>query len=410
MPEPVSQVGRHLGGLDGVRGVCALMVVAAHCFGHFAPETTPQGVAQILAQALTVFFVMSGMLIYTPFARDIARGERRLDVRQFAARRVLRIFPAYLVIFVIANFVLGAVYLTNAVEVGEPGSDVGTGRLTDPWGLLLNLTLLHTYSPTWVQTGINPSWSLTPELAFYALLPLLAVWLVGRSPRRLAVALLPAAVLGVAGVSARVWAEHLYAGSSGLTPYEAEFGANGIAVLSRSVLGIGDAFALGMVIAVLFVFIQRGELSWWTRRRAAVTGWTLLPLGAIVALALHDARPWLMGTFTSVAAAAVILLVVDPGARDESSVLVRIGDWRFLEYTGRVSLSLYLWHYSVLIMVTRAGIFEEDSLLSMLGSTVVVATIALALASVTFRWVEHPAMTGFGSRRSRRPAGDDGRG
>lgn len=394
MRDPNSQVGQYLGGLDGVRGVCALMVVTAHAMGQFAPVTTPTGVAQILAQALTVFFAISGMLIYTPFVRDIARGERRVNVRTFAVRRVLRIFPAYLLIFVIANFAFRAVYLTNAVEAGKPGSDAGTGLLTDPWGLLLNLTLLHAYSPDWLQTGINPSWSLTPELAFYALLPLLAVWLVGRSRHRLAMALLPAAVLGVVGVSGRLWAEQLYARSTGLTPYEAEFGANGIAVLSRSLLSIGDTFALGMVVAVLFVFTQRGELPWWTRRRATVTGWTLIALATVVALVLYDGHPWFMGAFTSVAAAAVVLLVVDPSARDEPSLLVRIADWRPFEYTGQVSLSLYLWHYPVLILITRAGLFGEDSVSSMLGSTLLIAAISVALASVTFAWVERPAMTG----------------
>jgi peptidoglycan/LPS O-acetylase OafA/YrhL len=220
------------------------------------------------------------------------------------------------------------------------------------------------------------------------------VWLVGRSRHRLALALLPAAILGVAGVSGRIWAEQLYARSSGLTPYEAEFGANGIAVLSRSLLSLGDTFALGMVVAVLFVFTQRGELPWWTRRRATVTGWTLITLTTIVALMLYDGHPWLMGTFTSVAAAAVILLFVDPSARGEASHLVRIGDWRPFEYTGQVSLSLYLWHYPVLILVSRGGLFGEDSVWSMLGSTVLVASISLALASVTFAWVERPAMTG----------------
>ena len=104
MRDPTSQVGQYLGGLDGVRGAGALAVLTAHCIVHFAPTSTPNGIAQILAQALTVFFAMSGMLIYTPFVRDIARGERRLNVGRYVSRRLLRIFPVYLVIFVICDF------------------------------------------------------------------------------------------------------------------------------------------------------------------------------------------------------------------------------------------------------------------------------------------------------------------
>ena len=83
--------------------------------------------------------------------------------------------------------------------------------MTDPRAIALNLSLLQTFFPDHLQTGINPSWSLTTELTFYALLPVLAVWLVGRSKPRLAMALLPAAVLGVAGLAGRAWAEHLFA-------------------------------------------------------------------------------------------------------------------------------------------------------------------------------------------------------
>jgi peptidoglycan/LPS O-acetylase OafA/YrhL len=404
--DPNSQVGQYLGGLDGVRGAGALMVITAHCVGHFAPITTPAGFAQILAQALTVFFAMSGMLIYTPFARDIARGERKLRVGHYVSRRLLRIFPAYLVIFVIADFGLRAVFLSNAVDTAVPGTDAGTGMMTKPEPLLLNLSLLHTFFPDYLQTGINPSWSLTTELTFYAALPVLAVWLVGRSSRRLALALLPPAVLGVAGLAGRAWAEHLFQHSSGITPFSAEYGAHGVAVLSRSLLGLGDTFALGMVVAVLFVWTQRGELPWWTRRRATIVGWSLIVAGSIGALIFHDTHPWFTGSFTSVSAAAIILLMVDPPARREPSLLVRVGSWRPIEYVGEISLSVYLWHFPILVLVARAGLFSHDSLFSMVGSTVLVAAVAIALGAITFAWIERPAMTGQLPRAWRRTVSD----
>ena len=394
MRDPTSQIGQYLGGLDGLRGAGALAVLTAHCIVHFAPTSTPNGIAQILAQALTVFFAMSGMLIYLPFVRDIARGERRVRVGHYASRRLLRVFPAYVVIFVICNFAFAAVYLANAVESSAPATDAGTGRMTEPVPLLLNLTLLHTFLPEHVQTGINPSWSLTTELTFYALLPLLAVWLVGRSSRRLMMALIPPAVLGAVGLAGRTWAEYLYAQTSGVTAFQAEFGSSGIGVLSRSVLAIGDTFALGMLVAVLFVWTQRGELPGWTRRRATVTGWTAVVVGSVVALMIREIHPWFMGSATSVAAAGVILLVTDPGARDEGSVIVSIASWRPIEYLGEISLSLYLWHFPMIVLASRAGPFSDDSLASLGGSVVAVALASFVLGTLTFTWVERPAMTG----------------
>ena len=285
-------------------------------------------------------------------------------------------------------------YLSNAVDTSVPGTDVGTGVMTDTESLALNLSLLQTFFPDYLQTGINPSWSLTTELTFYAVLPLLAVWLVGRSSRRLAMALLPAAVLGVAGLAGRAWAEHLYSESSNLSPFTAEYGANGVAVLSRSLLALGDNFALGMIIAVLFVWTERGELPWWTRRRVTLIAWTFVVIGTVGGLALHEGHPWFMGTFTSLVAAAMILLMVDPAARHEASGLVRFASWRPIEYIGEISLSVYLWHFPILVLVARAGWFDEDSIGTMVGSTTLVAAASIALGAVTFTWIERPAMTG----------------
>ena len=402
MRDPGSQVGHYFAGLDGLRGIAVITVLLAHSIAHFAPETSPHGLAQMLVQGLTVFFALSGMLIYTPFARDIAREERQVRVRRYATRRFLRIMPVYLVIFVICNFVLQAVFVRNAVMTSVPRTDAGTGMITDPGLLFLNLSLLHTFVPDALQTGINPSWSLTTELTFYALLPVLAVWLVGRSRRRLALALIPPLVLGVAGLAGRAWAEHLYSPGTGLTQLQAEYGDNGMAVLSRSLLALGDNFALGMLVAVVFVWTERGELGWLTRRRAHAVGWSLIVLGIVGALLIRDAHPWFMGTFTSIAAAAIILLLVDPTARRESSVFVRMAGVRPLEYVGAISLSVYLWHYPVIVLLSRAGWFDADSVATLIGAPAVVAAVSIALGAITFAWVERPAMTGqfpFGLRR-----------
>jgi peptidoglycan/LPS O-acetylase OafA/YrhL len=392
--DPGSQVGQYISGLDGLRGVAVLGVMTAHCFVHFAPTTTPNGTGQILAQGVTVFFALSGMLIYTPFVRDIADGKRRVRLGQFARRRLLRIFPVYLVIFVICDVGLHAVYRVNAVESASTASDAGTGLMTDPAALLLNLSLLHSFVPEYVQTGINPSWSLSTELSFYALLPVLAVWLVGRSSRRWALALVPPVVLGIIGLAGRAWAEHLFAQSSGLTVSEAEFGSNGIAVLTQSLAAIGDSFALGMVVAVLFVWTQRSELSWWSRRRASVAGWTLVALGAIGGLLLKDSHHWFVGTATSLTGAGMVLLVVDPGARGETSLPARAASWRPLVYLGEISLSVYLWHFPVIIVASRTGLFEADTLGTLAGSFALVAFVTIALSAVTFALIERPAMTG----------------
>jgi peptidoglycan/LPS O-acetylase OafA/YrhL len=389
----------YLGGLDALRGAACLAVVIAHSWGHWAPETTPTGTAQLLSVGLVVFFAMSGLLIYLPFARDIANGQRRMRIGHYVKRRLARVYPGYVVIFLIAAYVLRAVYVENAVDVSTTGTDRGTGLMSDPVDVLLNLTLLQTFFPDTIQTGINPSWSLTTELCFYVLLPLLSIPLVrfaraAGSRRRLLLALAPAGVLFVIGIAGRAWAEHWFERRPELTPFSAEFGANGIAVLSRSLLGLGDNFAYGMVVAVAFLWMQRGELTSWTHRRVTIGGTIVVLAGGLGGLLLHEAHPWFLGTSMAIASGGLLLMLVEPAARGTSSALVRFASIPALEYVGRISLSVYLWHYPMIVLASRFDLVGGDSLVTMVWAPVLVSAAALAFGSVTYAFVERPAMEG----------------
>lgn len=396
---------RYLAGLDGLRGVACLAVLTAHCWGHFAPETTPSGVAQLLSQGLVVFFAMSGLLIYLPFVRDIAAGERRVSVAGYTRRRLARVYPAYLVIFLVSNFVLQAVYRTNAVDTATPGSDVGSGMLTDPLKLLLNLGLLQTFFPSTIQTGINPAWSLTTELCFYAVLPLLAIPLVrrtrGSSRRAFVFAMLPVVTLLVVGLGGRAWAEHLYRGRPELGAFGAEFGANAVAVLSRSLLALADNFAFGMAVAVIFVWMERGAFETWTSRKVRIAGTFLIAIGGGVGLLIHDSHPWFMGTSIALASGALLLLVVEPTARVRPSGLVRWASFRPIAYVGEISLSVYLWHYPMILLASRWHLVGGDSVPTMGWSPLLVGVASIVLGTLTYRFIERPAMAGRTARARR---------
>lgn len=391
MRDPGSDVGRYLGGLDGLRAIACLTVLAAHCIGHFAPGSTPNGVAQILVQGMTIFFVLSGMLIYLPFVRAIADGSEKVRVGRYARRRLMRIFPAYVVIFLVCDFVLGAVYVRNALDAARPLTDVGTGRITNPGDLFLHLTLLQTFVPAQMQTGIPPAWSLTTELSFYLALPIVALAVAGRRGSRLGWALVPPAVFFAVGTFGR-WILARDFATSGLTVDEAEFGTHGLAVLARSLLVFADTFAAGMVVAVLFAWTERGRWRSWTSGRGAALGWTLIVVGAAAGLILLNVQHWFVGTFTGLAAAGLLLLVADPTARGRDTWISRLAGVPPLRYVGEISYSVYLWHVPVIVLVSRLDWFRTDSPATLLGALVIVAAASIALGSITFRWIERPAM------------------
>lgn len=82
--------GSHLPALDAVRGIAACLVVFAHILGPL----------KLGATGVLIFFVLSGFLITWLLLRELERtGE--ISIRDFYARRTLRIFPAFYLFWII---------------------------------------------------------------------------------------------------------------------------------------------------------------------------------------------------------------------------------------------------------------------------------------------------------------------
>ena len=81
--------------IDGLRAVAVIAVLAYHAF----PQLVRSGFVGV-----DIFFVISGYLITAIIQREML--EKRFKLSNFYARRILRIFPA-LIVVVLATFVLG---------------------------------------------------------------------------------------------------------------------------------------------------------------------------------------------------------------------------------------------------------------------------------------------------------------
>lgn len=385
-------------GLDGVRGFLALCVIVVHVTAHFSPSILRATHVEVLGQAIVVFFVMSGMLIYMQFAKAILAGQDPLaPLRGYLKARVLRIFPAYLLIFTIAN-VLGALYVDNAMVVQSRGSVGGTGAITSPGALLLHLTLLQNYVPSMLQTGINSSWTLTVELAFYLLLPFLAaltaVLAARLAPRasRYTIALVPGILLILIGTASRIVLA-IVAGSSGLTSDMSEWGPFPIAVLSRSLLPWADNFGWGMIAVVLFLALRRGDLSLERARRVRPIAWTAVCVGFVASGACYFVAPRFIAAMFAIFATGMLLLFILPvDAEGRTWRVATLADNRVLHWLGTCSLSIYLWHYPIILLVQRWGWAGGDDWAGWAWNFTIVTVISVVLASTTFILVERPAM------------------
>ena len=138
--------------LTGLRAIAAMLIFCFH-FRKFWLAHLPKIFTLILKEChigVSIFFVLSGFLIaYTYQDRPLESGR---DYLKYLAIRLARIFPVYLLILTL-----------KYLDQGFPS----------PKETFLNYTLLKGFSDKYNLSGIPQSWSLTVELTFYLLAPLI---------------------------------------------------------------------------------------------------------------------------------------------------------------------------------------------------------------------------------------------
>jgi peptidoglycan/LPS O-acetylase OafA/YrhL len=367
---------RRFPSLDGMRAVAVLAVVVTHVAfqtGRYERGFAGSALAR-LDVGVAIFFVISGFLLVQPWFRVAAVGGPIPSLRVYVVRRVARIMPAYVAAVVLA-------LLTVPENSGAGAGD---------W--VRQLLLLQNYGAGNLKEGLTHTWSLSTEVAFYTLLPLLGVavlWLCRSRwrPRAVAVAL---AVLAAVPVG---WYLFLH-----------ESAGDRWATGGLWLPGYLGWFAAGMALALVRVHVDLGDAapgSGWVRvdalGRHPFTWWAVA-LGAFLVAASPVAGPRTLESLTSWEAVTKSLLylvvataVVAPAALAESPVTTTLLGNRFMRYLGDISYGVFLYHLVVLEWVVAAL-----GLPLFTGDLVQVLPLVLAgtvlLAAVSRRVLEEPVL------------------
>ncbi|GAA4715621.1 acyltransferase [Nocardioides conyzicola] len=386
--QPTAIVRDRFEGIEGLRGIAALSVLVHHTANYLSTAANVGQVGlltTVLAHGLTLFFALSGFLLYKPFA-DAILGHRGFpSIRRYSGSRFLRIYPAYLAIFLVAAFALGVVWLD-----GAPGLGVGevSGRMTDPVDILANVFVVQSYVPEALLTGIGPAWSLSAEIAFYVVMPVLAYGayrIAGVTSKRVAV-LLPAVVLIAVGLGTKAW---IAAETSTLVGNDVSqwlWGHTWTAVVSRSLLAQADLFGYGMLVAVV-LSLGGGRV------RAHVATTTVLLVAGLVMLRVtttHIASVY-APVAAGIASAFVIAAVAIPATTGTNWVagVLRL---RPFAYLGLISYSVYLWHVPVIWWLDEHDLVAGRGLAGFAVNVLVVSGVTIGLSSLTYRFIEKPAL------------------
>jgi peptidoglycan/LPS O-acetylase OafA/YrhL len=361
MPKPVERSGPRLGyrpGLDGLRAIA----VAGVFLYHSRIDWLPGGFLGV-----DLFFVLSGYLI-TSLLLVEWDARNRVDLRRFWLRRARRLLPA-LVVVVLAALVLAAIFARD--DLARTRSDAVSSLLYyTNWHLIV---ANHSYFNLMGRPSLlNHLWSLAVEEQFYVIWPLLLVpglVLVGR--KRLPILV----VAGIAGSAALMWL--LY---NPTDPSRVWYGTD------------TRAFLLLMGILLALVWPQ------FERMRRGLPLLELLGVAALVGTVLlfrqmHDYDPvlWKGGDLAAAFCFAVLIAAV---AHPRTGIGEALGV-QPLRWLGERSYGIYLWHFPV-VELMRPGVD-----ISWTGPGVVVAqaTIVLAAATLSFRYIEQPIRTGSLQRR-----------
>jgi peptidoglycan/LPS O-acetylase OafA/YrhL len=384
-----------LPGIEGLRAFAAGGVLLFHVWVMGDPGGGPAHLGAAgrlfapLQAGVTLFFVLSGYLLYRPFAAALARGGPLPAVRRYARRRVLRILPAYWV-------VLGLSALVGAAIVHESaGGLMQVGYLRDPATLVRDATLTQNLTTRTFETGLGPAWSLAIEAVFYAVLPALALgaaFVARRLPPRQAI-LVPVAVLAVTGVAGRLSAGLLVPGLERLT------GGSLHGLLAWSFLGKADLFAFGMAVTVLQVRVEDGTLR--LPRPLCRVGTGVLALAGLPCL---FAAYWLLprSLYEPLMAALFALLllhVVMPARFAGGHAIVGLLERRPLVWVGTISYSVFLWSMPLGAWMLEHGLVQPG-VAGFARSLVLGVGVCLLLASATYALVERPAMRAAARRRA----------
>jgi peptidoglycan/LPS O-acetylase OafA/YrhL len=348
--------------LDTARGLMALWVMLFHISVSVGFEFPVLRSGPI---AVDVFMFISGLLMTYNFLNR-AEFEPLFHPntwKVFYMRRFLRIAPLYYLCLLVAlvfndglrstaDMLYSALPLPSTDQLVKAVKPASNDSLSD---ILLHVTFLFGLFPKHVETNALPDWSLSLEMQFYLIVPVLVL-----SMNRIGLAV-PTIILVLLNIVALA---HI-----------------GVYLSSPKDLGLWPQPAFlalriaAFVIGILFAY-------WIVRRQTSI----LLAALCISVLTQHVYY-------------TLIVMAVGWAMEKHDHFFTRTATSRPLRYLGDISYGIYLIHMLILYPVGAAllsiGAFGAPPAIRFAIALVTVGIPVIALSGLAHRWIEMP-MIAFG--------------
>jgi peptidoglycan/LPS O-acetylase OafA/YrhL len=407
----------HQDSLDGLRAAAAGAVLLTHVGGLTGYSFTGTPVSWVLSRGnvgVPIFFALSGLLLYRPWAAAALTGTPARSVVTYLRRRALRILPAYWAVVLIALPVLNP----------------GPARHAWPWVQYLLLLQNYDRHPWWSGTGaagMAQAWSLVVEVSFYLALPVLAAiltWVACRGRRHSE---------GAGADEPGRRARRLLTGIAVLAA--SSFGWTVLAYYPRPNLWFSATlpplmiwFCAGMAIAVVLAWAAAepgpdGPASRLGRSVAASAGMCALIAGCAFAIACtpltgpeSEGIPSLWSAefktalYALIAAALVAPVACQPllAGRGGPAISTRLLGNPVARFLGKISYGIFIWQFLAAYAFLRlarlktafAGVLYQLPAAILIGLAIAVATVVIA--TLSYYLLERPAQLRIPGRAGRR--------
>jgi peptidoglycan/LPS O-acetylase OafA/YrhL len=354
---------------DGLRAIAMATVLGVHTAFVSGLTFRRPDVGIYTARleiGVAVFFLISGFLLYRPFAVAHLAAGPRPGTAAFWVRRLLRIVPAYWV----------ALFVTTTILHATPMGPGGTKAY------VTHYLFVQLYFPGEVDSAsaITQAWTLCVEMSFYLILPLYAA-VIGRrrtarsANRRFTRELVGLVVLVAISLVYRFW--DLSMQHHGLVyQYMTEW-------LPAEL----DLFALGMLLAIL---------SAWSHQHAHEPRWMSrwwFPWASWIAAGVAYVGVCHLGVPTSVTFFLLLPAVFGPQRRGTIRRFLRSWPVRSL---GVISYGVYLWHQALIAELIKyyprlfhMRLFFNVAFWPMYGE---ILGAGIVVATVSYFVIEKPAL------------------
>jgi peptidoglycan/LPS O-acetylase OafA/YrhL len=370
--------------IDSTRAIAALLIFGFHLSLQLGLPEWTKDYTNTLSAGVPVFFVISGFVLFRPFARDYLVGQSQPQTIPYAWRRFLRIVPAF--------------YLALTIYLVFGSKHVDSGDIPLFYGFA------QVYSPDTVLGALGQAWSLDCEIVYYALIPLTMV-VIRALPAADQAVRLRREIWGLVFLFALAVTYKIWFYAWGGSPENARDG-----VFEFTPGWNLDMFVMGMALALWSVHREiTGTTDFVSRfiaRRAEVI-WALAILLFLVISwenkrAFDDVGNVAIHYATALFGLCVLLPAVW-GRIGHGPVRRFLGN-RYLLAVGVVSYSFYLFHTMVLSETLSRWPGSDIGTLHDVGVAVVAVVGSIAVACGVYLFVERPAMN------LRRLIPDDSRG